>query len=108
MRALKKLRSRLGESFTELLCAVLIMAVAMALLAGMVNAAAGMNLRAQLADEKMYSALTAAENGSGQTVDLADNSVKVTVGAAVTPLSFDVRFYGDRDEMCAYYPESGG
>ena len=110
MRLLRRLRSQSGESFTELLCAVLIVAVAVALLAAMVNSSARLNTKAIVSDEALYSALSDAESG-GEPIDNAGGAVTVTVttsSGAVSTVDFDVSYSGSADEMASYFPKSKG
>ncbi len=54
----KKLRSRKGEGFAELLVAVLVVAFGCALIASMYAASMSLNLKAKEEDDKYYDALS--------------------------------------------------
>ena len=109
MRLLKRLRSRSGETFTELLCAVLVTAIAMSLLFGMVSGASRLNSRAMAADEALYSALSAAERGEGEPVD-TDSGVTVTVTgeSGEKTIQFPVVFSGETGLLLSYAAEESG
>lgn len=72
MRTVNKLRSRLGETFVEVLVALLIVALATMLLASMVMASGSIDANTREQDEKFYDAVSALESGD------------TTVGGTVT------------------------
>lgn len=111
MRAVicRKLRSRAGESFTEVLAAVLVASIAVALMAGMITSASTLSRNSAEADAKLYQGLTKAESGTPATVGgvaVEPGSMVVTVtpasGAAKTVTFDSVTFSGDGDLVCAY------
>ncbi len=109
MKIIDRLRARRGETLTELLCAVLVTAIAMALLTAMITSASRMNRNAELADKKLYQALSEAQSGTSPvTADPNTVDVSVTNGAAQNKVSFQVVFSGDADELLAYAPTEGG
>lgn len=69
MSALRKLRSRRGETLTETLAATLVIALAILMMAGMVASAIRIDAGAREADEKFYEELSRAEGGGGYYVD---------------------------------------
>lgn len=92
----EKLRSARGETLIELLCAILIGSLSVALLFGMVTASGNMDRSAREADKTFNESLNGAEaRTSGLAVVPAE--AKVTVGNnAVTSdtATPSVKFYG--------------
>ena len=80
MRLWNKLASRRGETLTETLVAILVVALSSVILATMIGAASRMNKTAMEKDEQLYGAVTAAEAkpDSAKTADTTTN-VNVTV-----------------------------
>lgn len=103
MRLWNKLASRRGETLTETLVAVLMVALASVLLASMLSSASRMNAAAMEKDEALYDAVTAAETGggSGET-----GTVRVTLGGAALP-DFNVTYYSDAGGTLYAYGRSG-
>lgn len=60
-KGLHKLRSQRGESLMEVLCAILILALSCAMIAGVTRAAIQLNRQANTATEAYYTQLTDAE-----------------------------------------------
>lgn len=94
----EKLRSARGETLVELLCAILIGSLSVALLFGMVTASGNMDRSARAADKTFTDSLNGAE---ARTSDLAavPAGAKVTVGNKDSAVTSDtatpsVKFYG--------------
>lgn len=66
---MKKLRNNRGETLVEVMAAILISALSVALLFSCVTASFDMDKDAKELDKKHYEALTAAETRSGTAVD---------------------------------------
>ena len=95
---MKKLLCRRGETLTEALVSILVIALSAALLATMITVAATINRSASNAMGSYYAQITAAEGGNALTtptlVTLTGTSVSGTV---------DVTYYGrDTDSLAAY------
>ncbi len=60
-KLMNRLRSRAGESFAEVLVALLIVALAALLLAGMYSASSALDKNAMESDKKLYEAVTKLE-----------------------------------------------
>ena len=98
-RAVKKLRSRLGETFVEVLVALLIVALAALLLASMVAASGSIDANTRGQDEEFYKAVTALESGGGTTT--TTGSVKVEWGTGGTTFMKSVDIY-EQDGLKAW------
>ncbi len=83
MRTVNKLRSRRGETFVEVLVALLIVALATMLLASMVMASGSIDANTREQDEKFYDAVSALESGD------------TTAGGTPTTGSVTVNWGGD-------------
>ncbi len=91
MKLRKKLASRRGESLTEALVGILIVALSSVVLAAMVTAASHMNAAAIARDKALYDAVTNAE--SGTPAGTQEVTVTVTVGEETH--TFDAGLCGD-------------
>lgn len=100
MRMIKRLRSRRGESFAELLFAVLVMSLASALLATVVGASATVNAKAKEQQAKLNDELEVAEKA-----DSISTSMPLAVSVDGQTVSFTVKLYGTTDGLYAYFPE---
>lgn len=93
----KKLRTRAGESFAEVLIALLIIALAALLLAGMYSSSAALDKAAMDDDKELYEALTRLETGEGAT----ETPTTVSVGDETHTVNMDVNIYTE-DGLSAY------
>lgn len=99
MNALRaKLSARRGETIAEVLAAILVAGLAVALLVGMISAASRLNASARRADEALYQELAAAEGR--KTPALAAGQVTLTIGDKDYDLPVSV--YGTEDGLTAY------
>ena len=92
----KKLRSARGETLVELLCAILIGSLSVALLFGMVTASGNMDRSARAADKTFNESLNGAEARTSALAAVPAGA-EVTVGNEdVTPdtATPSVKFYG--------------
>lgn len=105
---MRKLRSKRGESLVETLCAVLVTALAVALLAAMVDGAARLDRKTAKTSDEMYQAVSKAEDPESTLSTYPTESagtVPVEVdGRDVDPL--DVKFYGHGDQVTSYREET--
>lgn len=105
MRTVNKLRSRLGETFVEVLVALLIVALATMLLASMVMASGSIDANTREQDEKFYDAVSALESGVIDTAaggqEITGNNVTVEWGAGVTTYTKPVTIY-EQDGLKAW------
>lgn len=112
----EKLRSARGETLVEILCAILIGALSVALLFSTVMVSIRMDRSAKAADERLATDL---RNAEGRGTEVTDTSIipadaKVTVGNKDTAISTDVAkptiiFYGgDNAISYALAPAPGG
>lgn len=85
----KKLRSQRGETLVELLAAILISSLSVAMLLGGVTVSANLGRQADTADAYFYETLTAAEK---RQTPVASGSIELTEG--ITSFSIPVRVYG--------------
>lgn len=101
MRGLaSKLRSRSGESFAEVLVAILVIAMAALLMASMVTASGGIDINARNQDKDFYAAVTALETVDGTVVTPTTAEVKVTETGG-TQNSVNVNVYS-KEGLIAY------
>lgn len=101
MKAMKnKLKSQKGETLVELLAAILISALSVALLMSGVAASIQMIRKSDETDDRFYQALSAAENRETPVAEGVDAAqVKVTEGSGEVPLL--VQVYGT-EELYSY------
>lgn len=95
-----KLSQSRGESLTESLCSVLLVALSSAVLASMIAAANHMNSVAIEQDRAFYQELNAAENRTDSlpgTVSVAGN-----VDGAPYAFTYSVLLHGGEDALTAY------
>ena len=86
---MKKLKSRRGETLTETLASILIIALSAAILAGMVSAAARLSAKAKAADATFYQEIQAAEVGSPG--EAGSGIVTITAGGDTGSVHVSVR-----------------
>ena len=91
-----KLRSQKGETLTETLVGVLLVALASVGLAAMIGAACRMNIRAKVRDEALYAEITAAESRTG------GETGSVTVKVDGTEECVQVKYYGAEGKLRSY------
>lgn len=94
-----KLRSRAGESFAEILVAIFIVAMAALLMASMVTASGGLDMKARQEDEAFYKAINAVESGTGTP---SDGTVTITSDGG-TSVGVEVKVYTDTDGTLSAY-----
>lgn len=105
MRTVNKLRSRLGETFVEVLVALLIVALATMLLASMVMASGSIDANTREQDEKFYDAVSALESGvidtaAGGTVTKNETmTVEWGTGGSSVNVTVDIN---EQDGLKAY------
>ena len=92
-----KLRSQKGETLTETLVGVLLVALASVVLAAMIGAACRMNIKAKVRDEALYAEITAAESRTGGET----GSVTVKVDGTEEK-SVQVKYYGAEGKLRSY------
>ena len=102
MRTVNKLRSRRGETFVEVLVALLIVALATMLLASMVMASGSIDANTREQDEKFYDAVSALESGdttAGGTVTTGSVTVEWETGGPSVNVTVDIY---EQDGLKAY------
>lgn len=100
---MRKLRSKAGETLTEVLCAVLVTGLAVALLAGMMDAAARLDRKTARTVSNLYSCVTKAEDpASTESTYPTDVTGTVPVSVDGREDNLKVTFYGHEDEVAAY------
>lgn len=102
---MRKLRSKAGETLTEVLCAVLVTGLGVALLAGMMDAAASLDRKTAQTVSKLYSCVTKAEDpASSESTYPTEESgtVPVKIGDG-DPVNLKVTFYGHKEQVTAYH-----
>ena len=102
----KKLRSRRGETLSETLVAVLIVALSTVILATMTAASARLDRSADQVTAQFYDELTAAEACNDD--DGAPGSVRLSGALAGGNTDVPVTFYGLEDGLTAYRRAGGG
>ncbi len=105
---MRKLRSKRGESLVETLCAVLVTALAVALLAAMVNGASRLDRKTAKTASEMYQAVSKAEAPSSNLSTYPTES-EGTVSVKVDERDvgqLDVKFYGHGDQVVSYRGET--
>lgn len=98
----RRLASDRGETLVEVLAAVLVASLSVALLMGGVNASVALGRQADRSDTEFYEVLTQAEARTGPG---ATGGVKVAQGG--TEVSIPVLLYGD-EGLYAYALDPGG
>lgn len=94
-----KLKSRRGETLTEVLVSMLIVVMSALMLATMVVSAASINKKANDAVEKVYEELAAAE--AKAAVD-SNGFVTVGFGGMASEITVNVDYYGGGNALTAY------
>lgn len=89
-KLVEKLRARAGESFVEILIALLIVAFATILLVGMYAASGAVNVSAKEQDADFYEDLMAVENGTAASTDTKDVKISDEFGSNVATIKVDV------------------
>lgn len=83
-KLLGKIRSRKGETFIEILIAVLVISLSLMLVATMYSSAFNLNISAKEKDEAFYDALKSVEQMDGTPIDgsvtITDKDVDYTTG----------------------------
>lgn len=101
---LRKLKSRRGDSFIEILVAILVAAFGCLLIATMYTSAMNMNIEASKADDSYYGALSDMEKMFGKDAS-ASGSGKVTItdmtNSEHTSSTVTVQFFGN-EQNSAY------
>ncbi len=100
-----KLRSRAGESFAEVLVALLVVVLAAVLLVGMYSASSALDKNAMEGDKKLYEAVSKLETvdptdptATTGTVTITEDTTGVGTGTSV---SIEVNIY-EQDGLTAY------
>ncbi len=102
-KSVSRLLSRAGESFSEVLVAILIVAMAALLLASMVSASGSIDRATREEDEAFYEAISEVEEGNAAPVP-GTITVKPDGGSAI---NIDVDVYKDVDGMLSAYRVKG-
>lgn len=95
-KSVSRLLSRAGESFSEVLVAILVVAMAALLMASMVSASGSIDRAARMEDADFYKAISAVEGGAGTATT---GTVTITDGAGSETV--DVNVYS-QDGLTAY------
>lgn len=95
-----KLRDRRGETLVETLCAVLVLALGVALLAAMISVSSRLDRKTDQAAADLYQSFSGAENPALST-DPTEGTVSVQVGEG-TEKTVPARFYGNSDQVVSY------
>lgn len=108
MKAMKnKLKSQKGETLVELLAAILISALSVALLMSGVAASIQMIRKTDETDDRFYQALSAAENRETPVAEGVDSDAQVKVTEGSGEVSLPVQVYGT-EELYSYGLEATG
>lgn len=108
MKAMKnKLKSQKGETLVELLAAILISALSVALLMSGVAASIQMIRKSDETDDRFYQALSAAENRETPVTEGVDSDAQVKVTEGSGEVSLPVQVYGT-EELYSYGLEATG
>lgn len=100
---MRKLRSKAGETLAEILCAILVTGLGVALLAGMTDAASRLDRKTAWTVSKLYSCVTKAENpASSESTYPTEESGTVPVSVEGNAMDIQVTFYGRKDQVTAY------
>lgn len=94
---MRKLRNQRGETLSETLCAILVVGLAVALLAGLISAASRLDRKAAQANAALYQAVSQAEGAADSGTP---GQITVTVNGVET--SMNVTFYGNKDQAVSY------
>ena len=97
---MKKLKSQKGETLTEVLTAILVSAVSVALLFGGVMASSSIENQARTWDTDYYAALSAAEGRTEKAADAPAGGFKVIVAGTEpgydAPMPMNIEVYGKK------------
>ena len=108
MKAMKnKLKSQKGETLVELLAAILISALSVALLMSGVAASIQMIRKTDETDDRFYQALSAAENRETPVAEGVDAAPRVKVQEGEREVSRPVQVYGT-EELYSYGVKATG
>lgn len=99
-KSVSRLLSRAGESFSEVLVAILIVAMAALLMASMVSASGSIDRAARMEDADFYEAISAVEEGAGTST--STGTVTITEGAGPQTETVPVTVYSSEDGLTAY------
>lgn len=94
---MRKLLNRRGETLSETLCAILVVGLAVALLAGLISAASRLDRKAAQADAALYQAVSQAEGAADSGTP---GQITVTIGTGTKTVT--VTFYGDKEQAVSY------
>lgn len=99
---IRKLKSRKGESFVEILIAILIVALGSLLIATMYNTSMDLNITASQQDDDYYKAVSEMEKMYDSTTEPTKGKVVIQEDTASGDKSYEgsIEIYGD--EMSAY------
>lgn len=100
---MRKLRNKAGETLAEVLCAVLVTGLAVALLAGMMDASVSLDQKTARTVSELYSSVAKAED-PGSTVSTYPTEETGTVPVEVEgeAVNLEVTFYGHKDQVTGY------
>ena len=102
---LSKLRSHKGESFVEILIAILIVAFGCLLLASMFSASFDLNTSAQQKDKEFYQSISDMESESNLVDDDFQVTITETDGNGTTcgaSVNVNTNKYGDENGLTSY------
>ncbi len=98
-----KLSDRKGETLTETLCAVLVLALAVSLLAAMISSTFSLERKTDQAANELHQSFSKAEKleASG-----TEGTISVQIGEESVPVEVD--FYGEKEQASSYRIKSEG
>lgn len=97
-KVFSKLKSRLGETFTEILVALLIVALASMLLVSMYSASGSIDMATREQDKEFYEAISQVEKMEG-----TGDPGTITVSGGGTNIEINVNVYSDTDGTLKAY-----
>lgn len=106
MAGREKLKNRRGETLVEVLIAILVAGISLAILASMIATSMSINTRAREMDDALYGALSDAETHAFTAGDAAI-TIRVTGGPTAVTLS-GVRVYSPPGQDLTVYGKEGG
>ncbi len=101
---IKKLFSRRGETYVELLVSVALLALAMAMLTGMLATAYRLDMASREGDKDINEQLQVAELYEG----VPDTGTVTVTGGGTGPASISVNIYGEKGSLQSYKKEASG
>lgn len=107
-KLIDKIKNLRGETITEALVSVLIVALSAAMLASMIGAAVSINLKSKEATAKMLKQLTAIESGTSDISDPSAEQSPITMTINEQKITFNVTFLGEKNGLTAYTYKSSG